>query len=158
MTMFSAHKVKLVAGVLILICLIVGFRVYRYVHGLNQARTAVTTMLKSSPYRARVPRNAMYKVSSGSFSVSDWYECTFATNKTLTESKKYLQFFSLPQRKLTLKNCPIVYRVIVRPPTKKIKHWTGKVYLDTNQVSSTSARSLYVHNLNGLSVHKLSAP
>ncbi|MBO2717438.1 hypothetical protein [Lactiplantibacillus plantarum] len=157
--MSSFLKAKAVTHyVLFAIILISSFCLYGYVKNrieLNQARTVLTTMLKSSPYDVRVSRNTIIKEESGPFSGIIWYEYTFATSQTLAESKKYKKFLHQSSKNMTLKNCPIVYRVIVRPPTKKIKHWTGEIYLDTNQKLSATGRSNYVQALSDKSLCEL---
>lgn len=157
--MSSFFKAKIATCYMLFTLIIISsLCIYRYVKNrieLNQARTALKTMLKSSPYDVRVSRNMIIKEESGPFSGIVWYEYTFATSQTLAESKKYKKFLHKSSKNMTLKNYPIVYRVIVRPPTKKINHWTGELYFDTNQKLSVTGRSNYIQTLSDKSVREL---
>ncbi|CAM3042369.1 hypothetical protein [Lactiplantibacillus plajomi] len=115
---------------------------------LSRAKAAMGIMLKENNYVQRIPRSKIMKSESGPFSGIVWYEYTFSNAQTLAESKKYLKKIKRSDSNLTLKNCPIVYRVILRPPTKSFKRWTGQIYLDTNRKDSAYGRSYDIQLLN----------
>ncbi len=122
---------------------------------MSKARATLEVMLKENHYVNQIPRSKIIKEESGPFSGVVWYEYTFANTQTLAESKKYIKETGQSYQKINLENCPIVYRVILRPPTKAIKRWTGQIYLDTNQKLSGSGRSNYVQALGDETLRSL---
>ncbi|WP_412989541.1 hypothetical protein ACLJJ6_00585 [Pediococcus siamensis] len=118
-----------------------------------QAKQKIVKTLKANGYSNIVPRSSVRKEATGPFSGISWYDYTFATSKTLQISRQYQQLKLHKDTFLTLKNCPIVYRLILTPPTTKVSHWTVELYMDTNQALRDDNQSSYIQHLNQVS-HK----
>ncbi|EIW13287.1 extracellular protein, membrane-anchored [Lactiplantibacillus pentosus KCA1] len=155
-TFLKGHKILswTVSVLLIIATLLIGMSVKSSME-MTRARATLEVMLKENHNGTQIPRSKLIKEESGPFSGIVWYDYTFSSPQTLTESKRYLKATGQSYQRVTLKNCPIVYRVILRPPTKTSKRWTGQIYLDTNQKLSGSGRSSYVQTLSTKSLRDL---
>ncbi len=143
------HKILSIMVILLLcFCLFAGIFYIKAAYDKDQAQQKIESALKYNGYTNRVPRSLVHKEETGPFSGIKWYEYTFATKKTLVASAQYQNSVKKHSKKLTLKNCPIVYRVILTPPTTKVKHWTAEIYLDTNQALRDGNQNAYVQQLN----------
>lgn len=133
-SLFKRHKILswTVAGFLVIATPLICVHVKSSME-MNKARATLEVMLTDNHYGNQIPRNKLIKEESGPVSGIVWYDYTFSNTHTLAESKKYLNATGQSHQRVTRENCPIVYRVILRPPTKTSKRWTGQIYLDTNQ-------------------------
>lgn len=144
-----AHKsLSTLAGLFLCLCLIGAIFFMRNIYGNYQAQQRIEHTLKYNGYTNIVPRSSVRKESTGPFSGISWYEYTFSTEQTLATSYEYQDSFHQKSKHLTMKNCPIVYRVILTPPGTKIKHWTTEIYLDTNQALRDGNQTDYIQHLN----------
>ncbi len=145
----NAHKsLSILAGLFLCFCLIGAILFIRNIYGNYQAQQRIAHTLKLNGYTKIVPRSSVRKESTGPFSGISWYEYTFSTKQTLVASYKYQNSLHKKSKHLTIKNCPIVYRVILTPPGTKIKHWTAEIYLDTNQALRDGNQTDYIQRLN----------
>lgn len=116
-----------------------------YDHHRNVQRIERT--LTYNGYTKRIARSRVSRNESGPFSGIIWYEYTFANQETLKASRKYNAYRGKKDAHLTLKNCPIVYRVILTPPSTKYQKWSMRMYLDAN----TNNDSVYIQKLTDTS-------
>ncbi|MCT3284286.1 hypothetical protein C6Y11_14290 [Lactiplantibacillus pentosus] len=153
---FKRHQILswTVSVLLIIGILLIGVSVKSSME-MTKARATLEVMLKENHDGNQIPRSKLMEEESGPFSGIVWYDYTFSSPHTLAESKRYLKATGQSHQQVTLENCPIVYRVILRPPTKTSKRWTGQIYLDTNQQLSGSGRSSYVQALSAKSLRDL---
>ncbi|WP_225441614.1 hypothetical protein [Lactiplantibacillus pentosus] len=156
LSFFKRHKILswTVSVLLIIATLLICVAVKSSIE-MTKARATLEVMLKENHNGNQIPRSKLMKEESGPFSGIVWYDYTFSSPQTLAESKRYLKSMGQSHQQITLENCPIVYRVILRPPTKTSKRWSGQIYLDTNQKLSGSGRSSYVQALSAESLRDL---
>ncbi len=152
----SSHRVSRYLIVLLLI--VGGLLSYHYAKGVierHQVRRQVETALNRAHFNGREARSSIIKEAAGPFSGIVWYDYTFSNQATLAASQQYHATTKSAKQVDDLETCPIVYRVIVRPPTRRVRQWSGEVYLDTNQHLSASGRSNAIQALNAASVRQL---
>ncbi|BDR56712.1 hypothetical protein [Xylocopilactobacillus apis] len=127
---------KIVTGILIFflfVLLIIGGFSIKSAIDTHQATQKIESALKDNGYTNIVRRNKTLKSRQGPFSNYVWYEYTFANKETLEASRKYLKHKNKDYKNLTLKNSPIVYRVILNPNSLN----PLEIHLDTNEIHST---------------------
>lgn len=142
---------KLITTMLLLILsilIIAGAFIIKHSYDNHQAEQKIERTLSYNGFSNKVSRSSVRKESTGPFSGINWYETTFSNDTTLKESYTYNKRLDHTTKHLTLKNCPIVYRVILTPPTSKVKEWTTEIYLDTNQNLRDGNQSSYIQKLN----------
>ncbi|WP_305775176.1 hypothetical protein [Lacticaseibacillus paracasei] len=150
------HKILSIMVVLLLLpCLIGAFFYAKSLYDNYQAKQKLERTLAYNGYSNVVERSPFHKEASGLMNSMTWYQFTFATKETLEESYKYQKALKKPYKHLTLKNCPIVYWVILTPPTPKTKRWTTLIYLDTNTGPRGVWKSRYINNLRATSYKDL---
>ena len=151
-----AHKVLSTMIVLLLLpCLIGAFFYVKSLYDTYQAKQRLEHTLAYNGYSNVVERSPFHKEASGLLNSKTWYQFTFATKETLKESYKYQKVLNKPYKHLTLKNCPIVYWVILNPPTPKVNYWTTETYMDTNTGLRGEWKSIYIENLRNSSYKNL---
>ncbi|CAM3294355.1 hypothetical protein [Lactiplantibacillus plajomi] len=147
-TFIHRHPVSCwLIGGLVLVSLVIGgwFAKTKYDNQVAQRR--IERALTANGYHMRVMRRNVQSEASGPFSGISWYQCTFSNPRTLRASVGYQQHRQRPTDRLTISNCPIVYRVVLKPPTAKVRRWTAVIYLDDNQEMTYSERAPYVESL-----------
>ena len=151
-----AHKVLSTMIVLLLLpCLIGAFFYVKSLYDTYQAKQRLEHTLAYNGYSNVVERSPFHKEASGLMNSKTWYQFTFATKETLEESYKYRKALNKPYKHLTLKNCPIVYWVILNPPTPKMNYWNTQIYMDTNTGLRGVWKSRYIENLRNTSYKDL---
>ena len=152
----NAHKILSTMIVLLLLPFLIG--AFFYVKGIYdnyQAKQRLERTLAYNGYSNVVERSPFHKEASGLLNSKIWYQFTFATKETLEESYKYQKALNKPYKHLTLKNCPIVYWVILSPPTSKVNYWHAQIYMDTNTGLRGEWKSRYIENLRNKSYKDL---
>ncbi|GEP20012.1 hypothetical protein [Pediococcus argentinicus] len=130
------------------ILIIAGSFIIKHSYDNHQAEQKIESTLSYNGFSNIVSRSSVRKESTGPFSGISWYEITFSNNTTLKASYTYNKQLDRTNKNSTLKDCPIVYRVILIPPTSKVKEWTTEIYLDTNQKLRDGNQSSYIQKLN----------
>lgn len=148
---------------LIVICLIpfaiIGSLFVNYKFEEYQANGKIEQALDNMGYSNRVVRRSAIKEESGPFSGIIWYDYTFANGKALAASYQYQKATKKKNKKFTLNNCPIVYRVVLRKGAKSVKTYSAELYLDTNEESAYSPdREPYVQHLQKNSMQEFDIP
>lgn len=147
-------KTMLATGLLIIA--VAGGVFCKFAYHRYQLTSKITESLKSKGYRVLKVRRPLYREETGPFSGLIWYEYTFTNQDSLKASYHYQKIHGNAKKRLTLTNSPIVYRVVLEPPTAKVKQWSAVIYLDTNQRLKDSERSEDVLSLNIKSLRTLS--
>jgi hypothetical protein len=158
--MKEVHKqrTRIALRILLALILIVGFFGGKRAYQHYQIQQMMNQALKLNGYPNLTVRRSLYKEESGPFSGIYWYEATFANQETLKASYRFEKQRGHSPKHLTLTNSPIVYRVVLNPPTTKVNAWTATIYLDSNRAIKDSDQSPDVLRLNKVSLRKLKMP
>ncbi|WP_125571123.1 hypothetical protein [Lacticaseibacillus songhuajiangensis] len=144
--------------ILILAMFTAGVLVGKHEYHQYQLKQMMNQTLKLNGYTNLTVRRSLYKEEMGPFSGIYWYEATFTNKETLKASYRFEKQRGHSPNHLTLANSPIVYRVVLNPPTTKVKSWDAIIYLDTNRAIKDSDQSPDVMRLNKSSLRSLRMP
>ncbi|WP_262316104.1 hypothetical protein [Lacticaseibacillus parakribbianus] len=150
MTKWQNLKLRRKTGLIILLTLlaITGLWWAHHAYATYQVTQRANHALADAGYAKYTVRRKVYREATGPFSGIAWYNYTLANAESLKASRSYAKFQGKDTRHLTLKNCPIVYRVVLTPPGTRNGKWTAEIYLDTNDALKDSSRPAFVRRLS----------
>jgi hypothetical protein len=154
----KSKRTKIVLKILLALILIVGIFGSKHAYQHYRLKQMVNQTLALNGYKNLTVRRSLYKEETGPFSGIYWYEATFSNQETLKASYRFEKQRGHSPEHLTLTNSPIVYRVVLNPPTRKVNAWTATIYLDSNRAIKDSDQSPDVLRLNKASLRKLKMP
>lgn len=135
-------------GIMLVVGLVIGGYFAKGAYDNYRVQRKIERALTRNGYPTSQRRSAVIREASGPFSGVSWYDYTFATPETLRLSQQYQLHQHGKKQAVTQENCPLVYRVILTPPTEKVARWSAVIYLDTNQpLRDSPTRSAAVQRL-----------